>query len=177
VISIELEREVWHLLNDGKSIEEISRVTRVSKGTVRTIKRQPTLRDLKRKQDFSASIERKLANASKCISCGNQVTEWPCLICHPNSTIHNSGPLKPEDEGTIIKHGMQVSGHVIMPGIQKIILLVRIARNLLEMQKNNLLDSSVLMRHLVKDAKATLAVTEEEEKNGKRISSENEGTR
>ncbi len=177
MISIELEREVWHLLNDGKSVEEISRVTGVSKGTVRTVERQSTLRGLKRKRDFFASIERKLANASKCISCGNQVTEWPCLICHPNSTIHGSGPLKPEDEGTIIKHGMQVSGHVIMPGIQKIILLVRMARNLIEMRAEGLISENVLLKHLVDDAKAALIVTKEEKENGKRISGENEGTR
>ncbi len=177
MISIELERKVWHLLKDGKSVEEISRVTGVSKGTIRTVERLPTLRGLKRKRDFFASIEHELKEPAKCSNCGGHINQWPCLLCHPRGRKNIAGYLRPEDEGTIIKHGIQVSGHVIMPGIQKIALLVRIARNLLEMQKNNLLDSSVLMGHLVKDAKAALTVTKEEEENGKRISGENEGTR
>ncbi len=178
MISIELEQEVWHLLNDGKSVKEIASVTGVSEGTIRTIERQPTLRSLTRKRVFFASIEHGLKEPAKCPDCGGHINQWPCLLCHPKGRRDIAGYLKPEDEGTVVKHGMQVSGHVIMPRTQKIILLVRVARNLIEMQKEKLLTcDSVLLRHLVRDAKVALLVTEEEEENGKRISSENEGTR
>ncbi len=175
MISIELEQEVCSLLNDGKSIKEISKVTGVSEETVRTIKRQPTLRNLKRQQVFRVNVDRALAKAHRCPTCGCRVTTWPCLHCNPNSAIHNSGPLKTEDEGTVIENGIQIRGRVIMPGVQGIVSLIRLARNLIEMEKNSLLDGSVLMGHLVKDAKVALTVTKEEEKNGKRISGENEG--
>ena len=175
MISIELEQEVCSLLNDGKSIKEISKVTGVSEETARTIKRQPTLRNLKRQQAFRVNVDRAMSKTCKCPTCGYRVTAWPCLHCNPSSAALSSGPLKQEDEGTVVMNGIQIRGRVIMPGIKKIVLLARLARNLIEMQKNNLLDSSVLVGHLVNDAKAALAVTEEEEKNGKRISGAEEG--
>lgn len=175
MITIELEREVCYLLNDGKSVEEISRVTGVSEGTVRTIEGQPTLRNLKRKRDFFASVAHKLIKTTKCPNCGGRINQWPCLLCHSRSRRPIDGYLKPEDEGTVVKYGMQVSGHVIMPGIQKIVLLVGIARNLFEMKQAGLLDNSVLIGNLVKDAESALLVTEKEERNGKRISGKNEG--
>ncbi len=177
MISIELEREVATLLNDGKSTEWIAGATGVSEGTIGTIRAQPTLRNLVRKRDYFTDVERKLTGVAKCISCGAHVTDWPCLSCHPNSTIHSAGPLKPEDEGTVVTNGIQMAGRVIMPATQQIVALVRLARNLIEMKRNNLVNESVLIGHLVKDAKAALIITKEDEKNGKQISGGNEGAR
>ena len=166
MISIKLEEEVKNAILRGESAREISRNFGVHRETVRLLRAQPTIRSLQRKRDRLKDTDASLLNPIKCDECGSKIIEWPCLACHPVSRAYTSGPIKPEDEGTVIKDGVQIAGHVIIPETQKIISLVRIARNLVEMQKEGLLAcDGVLLRHLVADAKAALIVTEKKARN------------
>ena len=163
MVSTELEEKIENAINKGESSVEISRNLGICRETVRIFKITPILRSLKKKKKIAKGMSKKLLMPIRCPECGSRITEWPCLVCHPASRIHASGLIKPEDEGTVIKNGIQIAGHVIIPDRHRIVMLVRMARNLVEMQAKGLLESGVLLKHLVKDAEAALIVTETEE--------------
>ncbi len=159
VVSTELEKKIENAINRGRSNSEISKNSGICREGVRLFRITPTLRSLKKKKNIAKGMSKKLRMPARCPECGSRITEWPCLVCQPASRIHASGLIKPEDEGTVIKNGIQITGHVIIPDKHRIVMLVRIARNLVEMHNEGLLAcDGVLLRHLVADAKAALIV-------------------